>query len=881
MDLSQSLDDDIAALQRISVDTDASDGGSDDEINPTAARNHEMFAQEDNCESEAPVAPHASWDDEIAALRGVQDDSSDEESNLDDPSGGKNITSSSSNGNDVSKSLATTQDGVSWDKPNDPPSLPENGDGSNTPKWNNQDGRSQRKGQSEAKRPGETVCSGAEESLFNETQDGQHLFATSLPQIPKSYNTPIEPIVATIDMQGSACEDFQTDDILQCAESCLAYNKAYQEHLSTVLRHVKSALAAVRAAKDDIHADRSDTRPPGSASVRRTNAATRTSARAMGEGPQSDVTACLHPVVVPFHRSRRKHTGYFTSMQGDTPPLNTDARRFAKRKRELASVYSSTKWDPAERKELVRQVEEIVLEQKRTSILRNAQMSRAEKAAALDRVSKEPITPSDIPPMADIDWHRVAGNMANRRSADVPESNGEAPGTSSGARVRCGSTVRTAFDCRIQYEHWDHPSIDDGPWTKQEELVLLTLDKTGKPTDPVTAADQVDGRDWEKIARTIGGDRPKVRTAVQCLSHYQRCLNIKLLNSKWSKDEDAKLLAAVAKYGAHDWRGPICQELPNRTADQIIQRYRRIGQTRERKTGRWTSAEDAMLQRAVDTWRTHGAKIPWRKVAIEVPGRTDAQCRERWVRRIDPEVRKGQWSADEVETLQTGVSKYGFKWSDVTKYLRLSGYVRSDSDVMRKYKGLHPAAKEQGKARTLVAQKKLAQISKKATQPVIESTDIAALWNINTTASNASSTARESNTNIAGSTSLPTCVPTPATTDNASENDAIGDPSTAVQKRRSTRPGAGRSGEGSSRRRKKRPRTAVATTVAGDSTSGCAPMGTRVHDSAIVPAEMDLPVPTDARIPTPAEQQEALRIFNNTAVTPNPAITTAATSTQM
>eukprot|EP00041_Stephanoeca_diplocostata_P031869 m.1003228 g.1003228 ORF g.1003228 m.1003228 type:complete len:275 (+) comp24042_c0_seq4:2309-3133(+) len=219
--------------------------------------------------------------------------------------------------------------------------------------------------------------------------------------------------------------------------------------------------------------------------------------------------------------------------------------------------------------------------------------------------------------------------------------------------------------------------------------------------------------------------------------------------------------------------------------------------------------------------------------------------------------------------------------TDVTKYLRLSGYVRSDSDVMRKYKGLHPAAKEQGKARTLVAQKKLAQISKKATQPVIESTDIAALWNINTTASNASSTARESNTNIAGSTSLPTCVPTPATTDNASENDAIGDPSTAVQKRRSTRPGAGRSGEGSSRRRKKRPRTAVATTVAGDSTSGCAPMGTRVHDSAIVPAEMDLPVPTDARIPTPAEQQEALRIFNNTAVTPNPAITTAATSTQM
>lgn len=93
----------------------------------------------------------------------------------------------------------------------------------------------------------------------------------------------------------------------------------------------------------------------------------------------------------------------------------------------------------------------------------------------------------------------------------------------------------------------------------------------GNPTDPVTATAEGEGRDWEKIARKIGGDRSKARTAVHCLSHYQRCLNIKLLNSKWTKEEDERLLAAVAKYGAHDWRGPICQELPNRTADQIIQ----------------------------------------------------------------------------------------------------------------------------------------------------------------------------------------------------------------------------------------------------------------------------------------------------------------------
>lgn len=93
----------------------------------------------------------------------------------------------------------------------------------------------------------------------------------------------------------------------------------------------------------------------------------------------------------------------------------------------------------------------------------------------VSRSRADPVTPSDIPAVEDIDWHKVAGNMAQRRSSEGPGLSDGVSGNSGGKR----GAVRTAFDCRIQYEHWDHPCIDDGPWTKAEELVLLTLDKTG------------------------------------------------------------------------------------------------------------------------------------------------------------------------------------------------------------------------------------------------------------------------------------------------------------------------------------------------------------------------------------------------------------------
>lgn len=51
------------------------------------------------------------------------------------------------------------------------------------------------------------------------------------------------------------------------------------------------------------------------------------------------------------------------------------------------------------------------------------------------------------------------------------------------------------------------------------------------------------------------------------------------------------------------------------------------------KKGKWSAEEDDALKAAVES-----CGMVWKLVAPRVKGRTDAQCRERWVNILDPKV---------------------------------------------------------------------------------------------------------------------------------------------------------------------------------------------------------------------------------------------------
>lgn len=84
--------------------------------------------------------------------------------------------------------------------------------------------------------------------------------------------------------------------------------------------------------------------------------------------------------------------------------------------------------------------------------------------------------------------------------------------------------------------------------------------------------------------------------------------------------------------------------------------------------GRWTEHEDAVLKYSVLEFSNipdgeGGVQpVPWNRIAERIPNRTGIQCQARWTEALDPTVRKGKWSEDEDTLLRAGVERFGRCW---------------------------------------------------------------------------------------------------------------------------------------------------------------------------------------------------------------------------
>ncbi|KAL2018291.1 hypothetical protein VTK56DRAFT_995 [Thermocarpiscus australiensis] len=80
---------------------------------------------------------------------------------------------------------------------------------------------------------------------------------------------------------------------------------------------------------------------------------------------------------------------------------------------------------------------------------------------------------------------------------------------------------------------------------------------------------------------------------------------------------------------------------------------------------RWTEAEDKILFDEVQSqlWSGSGQVKDWTRVAAKLPGRTNKDCRKRWVNKVCGNLKKGAWDDDEDRRLRDAVSKYGQRWT--------------------------------------------------------------------------------------------------------------------------------------------------------------------------------------------------------------------------
>lgn len=148
---------------------------------------------------------------------------------------------------------------------------------------------------------------------------------------------------------------------------------------------------------------------------------------------------------------------------------------------------------------------------------------------------------------------------------------------------------------------------------------------------------------------------------------------------KWNEKEDTILRRAILYYGPKNWQ-QISYCLDGRNNSQCFHRWMK-GINPKIRRDKWSFLEDLTLGIALNKIYQ---KKKWSKIANHLLGRTDIQCRERWCNILDPTLEDVEWTNEEDLKLLNLFRKYGNKWSLIAKHYGN----RTDNTCWRRWKYL-------------------------------------------------------------------------------------------------------------------------------------------------------------------------------------------------
>ncbi|OJT10511.1 snRNA-activating protein complex subunit 4 [Trametes pubescens] len=173
------------------------------------------------------------------------------------------------------------------------------------------------------------------------------------------------------------------------------------------------------------------------------------------------------------------------------------------------------------------------------------------------------------------------------------------------------------------------------------------------------------------------------RTPVDCMRHA-----ISRKTHSWTPDADKRLLEAVHIYGTDSWALVARWVSEDATASQCQNRYLRTLDPTLRR-GPWTPDEDERVKQAVAV-----CGHVWVDVAAYVEGRNNEQCRDRYQEYLNPAVAKGKWTEEQDAALLKAVEQVGMgKWKEVSQVLNVG---RTDNMCRMRY-GILTRPKKPGK----------------------------------------------------------------------------------------------------------------------------------------------------------------------------------------
>jgi hypothetical protein len=358
-----------------------------------------------------------------------------------------------------------------------------------------------------------------------------------------------------------------------------------------------------------------------------------------------------HRVIVPKKQSlalqKKSADAYFFADENEKKPSdNPDATKRKLKQQKIPLVYNFKKWTTTELKALKDAVKQSVQQ-----VLFQEIMKKHESNKTPGSVNAFLRDVNEVKNLSDEDY-----DNAIEKVDWVSVCKFSCPG-------------RTPYECEKKWKNELSSRINKRKWTREEEKQLLELAKKNL------------GHNWPELAKAVGDGN---RTAFHVLQKFQRSLNVNMMKSKWTEEEDKILTAAVEYYGEKNWQ-QVAQSLSGRAGQQCLHRWMKTLNPKIKK-GRWSIEEDKRLMMAVHAYGLTQDTHPWIKIKEHVPGRTDVQCRERWCNILNPELNSGPWTEEEDERLRHAISVCGVgRWSQISEMCK----PRTDNQCWRRWKTLN------------------------------------------------------------------------------------------------------------------------------------------------------------------------------------------------
>ncbi|KAF2982309.1 hypothetical protein EK904_004915 [Melospiza melodia maxima] len=423
-----------------------------------------------------------------------------------------------------------------------------------------------------------------------------------------------------VEVEEDSSDDDDDDDIEslpQDPETCLQMNHVYQDVIKEKIEEVELLIAQNRAQQKEIMDERD-----GSKTTK------------AGDGRNLPANVFLGHFMKPYFKDKTTGIG---------PPPNEEAKEKAAQGIKSFEQLHSSKWKAVEKTLL----QKSVVSDRLQHLLQPKLLKLSYWNQKLEKIKTETEKETLEKQIKDLEQEIEAINQLPE--SDLIGNRFDEHDWDKISNIHFDGQ-RSSEELRKFWQNWEHPSINKEEWTEEE------LDRLKQ------IAAEHNCLDWQSIAQELGTNR----TPFQCLQKYQ-LYNKDLKRKEWTKEEDQMLLELVQemRVGSHIPYKKIAYYMEGRDSAQLIYRWTKSVDPSLKK-GPWTPEEDAMLMAAVKKYK----EKDWYKIRREVPGRSDAQCRDRYLKALHWDVKKGKWSLEEEEQLIELVQKHGLgRWSKIASEL--------------------------------------------------------------------------------------------------------------------------------------------------------------------------------------------------------------------